>query len=298
MLKLPSVGILSPGDMGHAFGKSLINNGFQVFTCLLGRSLRTKKLSSFAEIINIEDFPRFLNKIDIILSIIPPENAINQATFINNFCDKIEKKILYVDCNAIAPSTSKKIELILSKKYFYYVDGGIIGLNPIIEKGKTRLYVSGKKAYKCEVFNNNGIIVKNISNKIGDASAIKMIYASATKGTFSLHAAVLTVAMKLNLFDEYLEELTFSRPDILSAMEKMVPKIPLDASRWEGEMIEIANTFSSKKITPKFHEAAAEIMKIAKLTPIAKETRENYDNSRHLKKVVEMFSKASNKNRQ
>ena len=36
---------------------------------------------------------------------------------------------------------------------------------------------------------------------------MKMIYASATKGTFALHAAVLTAAHKLGLSSEYFDEL-------------------------------------------------------------------------------------------
>ena len=79
---------------------------------------------------------------------------------------------------------------------------------------------------------------------------MKMVYASATKGTFALHAAVLTTAHKLGLSSEYFDELKYSKPDILSAMERMIPRIPLDAARWEGEMHEIANTFSDAGVTP------------------------------------------------
>ena len=39
---------------------------------------------------------------------------------------------------------------------------------------------------------------------------MKMVYASATKGTFALHAAVLTTAHKLGLTSEYFAELKYS----------------------------------------------------------------------------------------
>ena len=48
----------------------------------------------------------------------------------------------------------------------------------------------------------------------------------------------------------------------------MVPKIPLDAKRWEGEMLEIANTYEKINLTPKFHQGAADIMDLANKTPI------------------------------
>ena len=122
-----------------------------------------------------------------------------------------------------------------------------------------------------------------------------MVYASATKGTFALHAAVITASKKLNLFDEYVKELEYSKPKILEAMEKMVPKIPIDAARWEGEMLEIAKTFRRENITPKFHEGAAEMMELAHRTPIARETRENFDQSRSLSEAVDMLVKAIKK---
>ena len=295
MKPLPNVGILMPGDMGHGCGKVLLDNGFNVFTCLSNRSERTKSLAKKSGIEDTDNIENLLNKVDIILSILPPEYAILQAKIVNNVSIKnnIDKIITYVDCNAVSPETSIKIGDTLSQKKFNFVDGGIIGLNPIIEEGKTRLYVSGEQADKLKVMDGKGLVVKIIGNEIGKASAMKMVYASATKGTFALHAAVITASRKLNLFNEYIEELKYSKPSILEAMENMVPKIPLDADRWGGEMLEIANTYEKINLTPKFHQAAADIMDLANKTPIAKENRENFDKSRSLLEAVDMLVKAS-----
>ena len=121
-----------------------------------------------------------------------------------------------------------------------------------------------------------------------------MVYASATKGTFALHAAVLTTAHKLGLSSEYFDELNYSKPDILSAMERMIPRIPLDAARWEGEMQEIANTFSDAGVTPKFHQGSADIMSLANKTPIANETRETVNQNRSLREALDMYVEALN----
>ena len=139
------------------------------------------------------------------------------------------------------------------------------------------------------------LLLKVLVLKIGKASAFKMIYASATKGTFALHAAVITAAHKYNLFDEYVEELEFSKPDILKSMENMVPKIPLDAKRWEGEMYEIMKTYENINLTSKFHEGSADIMKLAQKTPISNETRQTYNQNRTFEEAVNMFVKASEK---
>lgn len=295
MQKQPKIGILMPGDMGHGIAKVLIENNFKVFTFLKGRSERTKLLAKKSKIKNVNNLKCFLNKIDIVLSIIPPEKAFEQASTIAKHKSEISKEITYVDCNAISPSSSLEMQKLFDCKEIDFIDGGIVGLNPIIEKGETRLYVSGPNAGKLEILNGNGLIVKNLGIQIGQASAFKMIYASATKGTFALHAAVITAAHKYNLFDEYVKELEFSKPDILKSMEKMVPKIPLDAKRWEGEMYEIMKTYEYVNLTSKFHAGSAEIMKLAHKTPIAKETRQSYNQDRTLKQAVEMYVKAIDK---
>ena len=296
MSKKPIIGILMPGDMGHGIAKALIENNFEVWTFLKGRSERTKLLAQKAEINDAKNLNFFLDKVEIILSIIPPEKAYEQAIIIANHKLKKSKKITYVDCNAISPSSSLEMQKLFYAKKIDFIDAGIVGLNPIIEKGETRLYVSGPNANKLDVLNGNGLIVKNLGNQIGQASAFKMIYASATKGAFALHAAVLTAAHKYNLYDEYVEELEFSKPDILKSMEKMVPKIPLDAKRWEGEMYEIMKTYENINLTSKFHAGSAEIMKLAHKTPISRETRQNFNQSRTLKQAVEMYVKAIDKN--
>ena len=295
MKALPSIGILMPGDMGHGCGKALLDNSFKVFTCLSNRSERTKLLAKNSGITDTYDIKDLLNKVDIILSILPPEFAMDQAKIVNEIAieSKINKVMTYVDCNAVSPDTSIKIGHSLSKKYFNFVDGGIIGLNPIIENGQTRLYLSGKHAKKLKILDGKGFIIKILGNEIGKASAMKMVYASATKGTFALHAAVITASRKLNLFDEYVNELKYSKPNILKAMERMVPRIPLDADRWEGEMKEIANTFEKINLTPRFHQGSAEVMSLAKKTPIANETRENFDKSRSFLEAVDMLVEAS-----
>ena len=291
----PTIGILMPGDMGHGCGKAFVNHDFKVISCLNDRSARTKKLAKSAGIEDVETIHNVVKSADIILSILPPEKALEQSRIVNDVILELKKNITYVDCNAISPKTANKINETIASNFCNFIDAGIIGLNPIIEKGNTRLFVSGPNTNPIKVLDGQGFIIKDLGKKIGKASAMKMIYASATKGTFALHAAVLTAAHKLNLSSEYFEELQYSKPDMLVAMERMVPRIPLDAARWKGEMLEIADTFSEIGITPKFHIGSAEIMDLADKTPIAKETRETVNVNRTLIEALDMYVAALKK---
>lgn len=284
-----------PGDMGHGCGQAFKENGFNVVSCLNQRSERTKKLAYAAGIEDLKTIDNVIEASDLILSILPPESALKQAEAINSKILKLKKKITYVDCNAISPKTAKKISDTMSSQFCNFIDAGIIGLNPIVENGNTRLYVSGPNTNPIKVLHGKGFIIKDLGKEIGKASAMKMIYASATKGTFALHAAVLTAAHKLNLSSNYFEELEYSKPDMLKAMQRMVPRIPLDAARWKGEMFEIAETFSDTGVTPKFHQGSAEIMSLANKTPIANETRETVDVNRTLIQALDMYVDALKK---
>ena len=70
-----TVAIQSPGDMGHAVGKVLGENGFDVITCLAGRSQRTKELAEEGNFRIVETMDDLVNEADLILSILVPGRA-------------------------------------------------------------------------------------------------------------------------------------------------------------------------------------------------------------------------------
>lgn len=288
-MTVETIAILMPGDMGHGCAVAFRENGFRVVTNLSGRSERTKGLAAKAEIEDLGSFEEVARQADIVLSILPPESALQQAQVFADAMIAAGATPPYVDCNAIAPSTTVKVGAEIARAGALYIDGGIIGSNPVNENGGTRLYVSGPDTASVRELDGKGMVVRDIGDEIGRASGLKMVYASATKGTFSLHSAVLTTAHEMGLTEDYLKELSESQPAMLGAMERMVPRIPLDAGRWLGEMHEIAATFADAGVTPKFHEGAADMMALADRTPISAETRETVDTSRTLIDALEMY---------
>ncbi|MBT5497400.1 MAG: NAD(P)-dependent oxidoreductase, partial [Alphaproteobacteria bacterium] len=239
-MTVETLAILMPGDMGHGCAIAFRENGFRVVTNLSGRSDRTKGLAAKAQIEDLGSFEEVARQADLILSILPPENAIEQGRVFADAMVAAGSTPPYVDCNAIAPSTTEKVGAEIARAGALYIDGGIIGNNPVAENGGTRLYVSGPDTSVVQELDGKGMVIRNIGEEIGRASGMKMVYASSTKGTFSLHSAVLTTAHAMGLTEDYLEELRQSQPAMLAAMERMLPRIPLDAARWLGEMHEIS----------------------------------------------------------
>jgi len=286
-----TVAILMPGDMGHGIGRALREHGHAVLTCLAGRSERTRKLAESAGIDDVADLETLTRRSDIILSILPPAKALPQARAVAQAMQATDARPVYVDCNAISPQTAMEVGEVISGAGAPFVDGGIIGLAPG-KGGRTRLHVSGDDTKPVEALDGHGFEVIPLGEGVGRASALKMCYAGLTKGTFTLHTAVLLAAERLGVGPEIYEEFAISQQGALDAMRRMVPKLPADSERWIGEMEEIASTFAGAGVPSGFHDGAAEIFRILARTPFASETRETMDTSRTVEQSIPVYAEA------
>ena len=294
---LNCIAILMPGDMGHGCATVFRQHGMRVITCLNGRSQRTRTLAKKA---GLEDTPTLgdvMQTADLILSILPPEYAVQQAQEAATAMKAAKAYPDYVDCNAISPTTAKKVASAFDHMPVNFIDGGLIGLNPVKENEGTRLYVSGKATALVRQLDGRGLLVRDLGDEIGRASAMKMVYASSTKGAFSLFAAVAVMAELTGLRDELFQELSESQPNTLASIERMLPRIPLDANRWIFEMDEIASTYESFGVTPHFHTGAGDIMQIANRTPLATGTRETAIHDLALADVLRHYVEAIEQNK-
>ena len=284
-MTIKTVAILSPGEMGAAFGRALHQHGFDVVTWLGGRSGPTRERARAAGFHEIATLEALLGQADIVLSILPPELAPALAETVAAAMKRIGHKPPYVDCNAVSPETARRIGTIIRGAGAAFIDAGIVG-NPPGKAKPTRLFVSGEAAELMDELNGKDIDVRRSGPEIGRASAIKMCYAAITKGTSALHAAVLIAAERLGVADELHVELPYSVPDLYKRMESMVPALPAVSGRYIGEMKEIARTMDSAGVTPNFHVGATELYRLLETTPFASERRDTVDPNRGLRGTV------------
>ena len=285
-----TVAIMSPGDMGHAVGQVLSESGLDVITCTDGRSQRTKNLAEMAGLRQVATLEDMVIQADLVLSIMVPSKAMSFVREISPHFESSKTPTYFADCNAVSPQSALAMAEVINQAGGKFIDGGIIGTAPT--KGDTpRFYVSGPDASVVMELDGRGIIVKAIGNKVGQASGIKMCYAALTKGTNTLHVALLTAASRMGLTDDLRKEFEFSQKSHLAAMEKGISRLPANAHRWIGEMEEIAATFENLGVTPNFHKGAAEIYKMLNSTPFAKESPETIDKDRTTWDTIEAVSK-------
>ena len=106
---LNCVAILMPGDMGHGCATVFRQHGMRVITCLNGRSQRTRALAEKAGLEDMQTLGDVMQTADLILSILPPEYAVQQAQEAATAMKAAKAYPDYVDCNAISPATTKKV---------------------------------------------------------------------------------------------------------------------------------------------------------------------------------------------
>ena len=285
---LSTVGILSPGDMGHAVGNVLRENGLRVITCLTGRSQRTQQLAEKAGIVNVPTYSQFVTEADLILSIMVPAQAMSAASAVAETLQQVDTTLAYTDCNAIAPQTVRKLGDIITSAGGTFVDASIIGPPPRTP-GATRFYASGPDLDLFSELNNYGLDVRALGAEIGLASAIKMCYASLTKGLTALCTELLTAASVLGVSDALTAEFQLSQSALFERMEKGLPSMPPKARRWIGEMEEISATFAHVGLTPNILTGAADMYRFigdTHLADLPPEARDEFPTLAELIKIL------------
>src|SRR5689334_14078006 len=138
---IPSIAILAPGAMGSAVAARLAEHGAKVLTSLEGRSEVTKKRAAAAGMVAGTDAE--IANADIILSIVPPAEALALVEHLASSITRNTKKPVVVDCNAVNVETVRKAEEVVLSSGARFVDAGIIGLPPKPGTKGPALYVSG-----------------------------------------------------------------------------------------------------------------------------------------------------------
>src|SRR5215469_8641254 len=140
----PVVAVIAPGAMGGAVGKRLVEHGVTVLTSLDGRSEETRTRANAAGMTAAKDDD--IARADFILSILPPGDAFTLAQRFVPALTASNAKPVYVDCNAINPSTVDRVAAIIAPTGSPFVDAGIIGQPPKPGDAGPRIYASGGDA--------------------------------------------------------------------------------------------------------------------------------------------------------
>jgi len=258
----PVVAVIAPGAMGSAVGKRLTDNGLKVLTSLDGRSEATRARAEAAGMADASDDE--IAGADFILSILPPGDALKLAERFKPVLTASNAKPVYVDCNAINPSTVERVAAAIAPTGCPFVDAGIIGpppkpVQPSDSKvaGSPRFYASGPAAPRFVGLRDYGLDVRVLDGALAAASALKMSYAGITKGTQAIGAAMMLAAARHGTADQLFAELQLSQKDMLAWFKRTLANMPPKAYRWVAEMQEIAGFVGDDPAAADLYEGAA-----------------------------------------
>ena len=290
-MKIGTVGVMSPGDMGQAVAIQLKAEGFAVYCALDHRSERTRGLAREAGLTDVGSVARLVAECDVVLSILDPGAALDFAREAADAVHATGSRTLIVDCNAIAPGTVRAIAAVVQGAGGRFLDAGIIGPPP---RGgaKTKLFVSGPGAADLEQIAGPQLAVQAIGEGIADASALKMCYGALTKGTQAVWLEVLIAAERLGVAGILDQQLQQSQADRYHWALDQFPILPPKAYRWVPEMLEISKTLSGVGMSPQLYQGAADVYRFVASTPLGKESPENRDKARQGKDVVRLLARS------
>jgi 3-hydroxyisobutyrate dehydrogenase-like beta-hydroxyacid dehydrogenase len=249
-----TAGLLHPGEMGAAVGQCLAGAGHQVLWVPEGRSPASAARAQEAGLTAADGgLAGLVRRADVIVSVCPPHAALGIARQVAGF------RGIYVDANAVSPATAREVAGVVEAGGASYVDGGIIGTPPVAP-GFIRLYLSGARAAEIRrLFAGSDVDARVIDGAPWAASAVKMAYASWTKGSAALLLAARALARAEGVEPVLLAEWEISQPGLDDRSGRAARSATAKGWRWVAEMEEIAATMDAAGLPGGFHRAAAEI---------------------------------------
>ena len=234
-----TVAVIAMGEMGSGVAARLVERGAKVRTSLKDRSTASAGRARAAGVESAPDDETLVTGADFVLSIVPPARAGELAQRLLPAIQATGGRAVYVDCNAIAPQTVTAIAAPFEAADLAFVDAGIVGGPPSADLNP-RIYASGPHAEAFARLNDFGLDIPVLSERIGDASALKMAYAGTTKGSSAVMAAMMLGAARAGVAEAFVAEMKSSQAGKLEAAVRQLPGVLRKAYRWDGEMEEIA----------------------------------------------------------
>ena len=253
----PTVAIIAPGNMGAGVARRLTGHNVTVLTSLAGRSETSNQRAREAGMLAVDD--RAFAEADFLLSIVPPGDALALAKRLVPVLAAANTKPVYVECNAVSPSTMLSIAEVIGPTGCAFVGAGIIGPPPKPGTTNTKFYASGPSANLFARLNDYGLIVRVLDGPLTAASALKMSYAGITKGFTALGAAMMLAATRGGSAEALKAELAESQPALLGYLTRQVPAMYSKAYRWVAELDEISAFVGKDRTEHEMLSAAARL---------------------------------------
>lgn len=285
---MTTIGILSIGEMGQSVARVLRENGARVVTSLEGRSAGTRSRAEAAGIEDAGSVNDLVQAADLLLSIVVSSAAEGVGKEVAAAVRATGKPLLFAEMNSISPMTAEAIAGEITQAGGRFVDGCIIG--SAANLGRASFILSGPDAEEvCTLLKEGGLRAEVLSDRPGQASGLKVVYAGMTKGVASLGLELLMLGRSLGIMEPLLERYRATFGDVVGFLENSLPGYPARATRRAEEMTELAATLEHYGISQDMAHSAEQ--RLAWLGELGLDT-DDADNLRSVIDAVLEVSKA------
>lgn len=187
--------------MGSGLGRLLCKHSVRVVTNLEGRSARSKELARSAGVEDLGSDKALLTTADTFISVLVPSAAVAIAKRIAACAKTVEPGRLrtkfYIDANAVSPGTVRQMSSLFNDSGITFVDCSIIGGPPRLKPDDTwsmpTIALSGPGIR--DIMLDDIFDVSYVGPEIGQASALKMSFASLTKVETDVSVTLMVIGI-------------------------------------------------------------------------------------------------------
>ena len=184
---------------------------------------------------------------DILLSSVIPAAAVEVAAEVRRHYRPSWRMRTFVDVNSIAPDTMGLIVRQFAETPVQVVDAVIHGQASRLQDQAT-MYLSGESLEAIAGLFQSVMRVRVLGSQPGQASAMKMLLGSMTKGLIAHMLQASCLAAAFDTTETFVGELRHFYPELTTFLERSLPTYPRHAGRRSEEMDEFATTLASHGI--------------------------------------------------
>jgi 3-hydroxyisobutyrate dehydrogenase-like beta-hydroxyacid dehydrogenase len=179
--------------------------------------------------------------------VVPPQAAVSTGIDLLQRARHIGVRPALVDLNAVSPTEVKGMAALAREAALLLVDGAVSGAPPGTGTARTTLLLSGAGADEVARLPWTDLDVAVVSNRIGDASAVKMCTGGVRKGLSALLLNALLTAAEYGVLEPVEADLRrMLHRDPLLDVELAASK----AWRFVPEMDAVADTQAAAGLDP------------------------------------------------
>lgn len=211
------IGLIGFGEAGQAFAQGWAGHGgakVSAFDVKMEDPLQADTLAAQAAAHRVTlsgDRRATLARCDAVFCLVTADRARAAAT---ECAPDLAPGTLWLDCNSCAPESKRKAAETIEAVGGRYIDVAVMApVHPLLHR--TPLLISGPASPAAKaLLDRLGMQARALSERVGDASAVKMLRSVMIKGMEALFAECLLGAMRAGVAPEVLASLAASNPEI------------------------------------------------------------------------------------